>query len=121
VSVAYWQNYRRAGADRLILIDIVETRAVLAEYQAAIPGAAITLVRLQATLPTLHGRLRQREIGASLTWHQQRARELMMQMEREAVEDLRVDTEGKAITEVAREILQQTRWLQNIPRRNNSL
>jgi deoxyadenosine/deoxycytidine kinase len=118
---AVWHNYRRAGADRLILIDIVETRAALTKYQAAIPGAAITLVRLQATLPTLRARLEQREIGPSLTWHQQRAEELMVQMERDAVEDLRLNTEGKTVVAVAREILQQTRWIQNIPRRNDSL
>jgi chloramphenicol 3-O-phosphotransferase len=107
---AVWANYRNAGAARLVLADIVETRAILAEYRSAIPGAAITLVRLHAALPALHARLAQREAGASLSWHQQRAGELLAQMERDALEDLRVDTEGKAIGDIAAEVLGRAGW-----------
>src|SRR5919204_2152456 len=46
-----WANYRAAGAGRLVLVDIVETRSQLATYQAAIPGADILVARLSATLP----------------------------------------------------------------------
>ncbi|HEX9988392.1 MAG TPA: hypothetical protein VGE45_07940 [Chloroflexia bacterium] len=107
---AVWSNYRAAGAMRLILVDIVETRAALAEYQTAIPGASILVVRLQAPLPAILHRLRGRESGASLAWHEQRAGELARLMEEQAVEDLLIQTEGKTVEEIAGEVLTQTGW-----------
>jgi hypothetical protein len=105
-----WNNYRAAGARRLILIDVVETPAVLARHRAALPGAQITLVRLHAPLPTLHARLAGREIGASLAWHRQRATELAPLMEQAALEDRRIDTFGKTAAEVAGDLLELIGW-----------
>jgi adenylylsulfate kinase len=107
---AVWGNYRAVGARRLIIVDIVEGREALAEYHAAIPDASIQVARLQATLPTILQRLRGRESGASLTWHEQRAGELARLMAEQAVEDLLVQTEGKTVEEIAREVLTQTGW-----------
>jgi energy-coupling factor transporter ATP-binding protein EcfA2 len=107
---AVWANYREAGAERLIVVDIVESRADVAGYQAAVPGAEIRVVRLQAALPTILRRLEGRETGASLLWHQQRAAELVAQMTRDRVEDLLVDTEGKRVPEIAQEVLARARW-----------
>jgi adenylylsulfate kinase-like enzyme len=103
-------NYRAAGANRLIVVDIVETRSSIGAYRAAIPDASILVVRLDATLPIIHRRLEGRETGASLEWHQHRAAELSAQWEEEAVEDLLVDTEGKTVTDVASEVLARTGW-----------
>ena len=111
---AVWSNYRAAGARRLILVDIVETREALAEYHAAIPDASIQVVRLRATLPTILNRLRGRESGASLIWHEQRAGELARLMEEQAVEDLLIETEGKTVEEVAQEVLTRTGWAGSI-------
>jgi cytidylate kinase len=108
---AVWANYRAAGAERLIVVDIVESRADVAGYRAAIPGAAVLVVRLQAALPAILRRLQERETGASLEWHQRRAAELVTQMERDRVEDLVVDTEGKAVAEIARDVLARTGWM----------
>jgi len=77
---AVWANYRAAGAERLIIADVVETQSDRAHYQTAVPGADLTVVRLHATLPTLHARLARRDAGASLVWHQQRAAELIRLM-----------------------------------------
>ncbi len=107
---AVWGNYRAAGAERLILVDIVESREEVARYEAAVPGAAIVVVRLQAALPTILRRLEGREAGASLAWHQQRAAELATQMERDQVEDLLVDTEGKVAAGIARETVVRSGW-----------
>ncbi|HMO58237.1 MAG TPA: hypothetical protein PKC19_12810, partial [Roseiflexaceae bacterium] len=106
-----WQNYHRHGAARLILVDVVESRAMLDAYRRAIPGALVTLVRLHAALATIHGRLQQREQGSGLAWHRQRASELSAQMERDALEDLRIETTGKEALAVAHEILQRTQWM----------
>jgi hypothetical protein len=61
-------------------------------------------------LPTLLGRLAARESGASLAWHQHRTGELTAIMERNRVEDLLVDTEGKSIAEIAGEVLARIGW-----------
>jgi chloramphenicol 3-O-phosphotransferase len=106
-----WANYYAAGAQRLILTDIVESRALLAQYQAAIPAASITVVRLQASLATIQRRLTGREVGSSLAWHQQRAAELVAQWDAQPVEDLRVDTEEKSALAIAEEILTRSQWL----------
>ena len=103
-------NYRAAGASRLILVDIVEARLGLADYEAAIPGADILVVRLNATLPTIRARLEGRETGDSLRWHQERAAELLDLMNERAVEDLLVQTEGKTAAEVAGEVLARIGW-----------
>lgn len=106
-----WEQYRRSGAERAIVIDILESPAMLAAYRAAIPGALVTVVRLHARLETIHRRLQQREVGASLVWHQNRASELSTQMERDALEDIRIDTDDKAIEDVAWEVLRETGWV----------
>jgi energy-coupling factor transporter ATP-binding protein EcfA2 len=107
---ALWGSYRDAGAQRLILIDIVERRADLGRHRRALPGADITLVRLHAAQPTLHTRLAQRESGTSLEWHRQRADELSHQMEQAAAEDRRIDTDGRPAGEIAHDILAQIGW-----------
>jgi hypothetical protein len=107
---AVWTNYRAAGADRLIVVDVVETPAARAEYASAVPGAAIQIVRLQASLTTLRQRLEQREVGASLAWHQQRAAELIALMGERRVEDFLIDTEAKSIPQIADEILNRVGW-----------
>lgn len=107
---AVWANYRAAGAGRLILVDIVEARSEIASYYEAIPGAKILVVRLHALIPTILQRLEGRESGASLAWHQRRAVELVEQWEKQPVEDLLVDTDGKTPIEVARDVRAKAGW-----------
>ena len=105
---AVWASFQAAGAERLILADVVESREELAGYRIAMPGAAILVVRLRAALPAILRRLEGRDSGASLAWHRERAAVLVAQMERDRVEDLLVETEGKTVADLAREIL--TAW-----------
>lgn len=104
-------NFRVEGAKRLIVVDILEARDDLKHYLAAIPGAAIVVVRLQASVPTLISRVERRQVWSGLEWHRHRAAELAAQMERDRVEDILVDTEGKSPITVAQEILTQSRWV----------
>jgi hypothetical protein len=108
---AVWANYRAAGAERLVLVDVVEDMEYLAGYREAMPSADITVVRLTATLESLHRRLEERESGASLEWHKARAGELLELMDEQAVEDVLVQTEGKTAVEVAQEVLVLAGWL----------
>ncbi len=109
---AVWANYQAAGAQRVVMADVVETLTTVAQYEKAIPGAVVTVARLHAPVATLHARLAGRETGADLEWHQNRAIELAAQMEETALEDLRVDTEGKTVPEIAQEIIDRARWVE---------
>src|SRR5580704_8351289 len=56
-----WTNFRQAGADRLILVRVLEDRSLLRRVTEAVPGAQITVVRLRAPLAVLHERIRSRQ------------------------------------------------------------
>lgn len=51
---AVWPNYVAAGAERLIVARVVEDRAELANYRAAVPGAEPMVCRLTAHLNSKH-------------------------------------------------------------------
>lgn len=108
---AVWANYRAVGARRLVIADVLEAREALASFEAAVPGAAIQVVRLRASVGTLTGRVRQRETGENLDWYLHRTAELAAQMERDRLEDLVIDTDGRGVVEVARAILDHYGWL----------
>ncbi|HLJ35587.1 MAG TPA: adenylyl-sulfate kinase [Ktedonobacteraceae bacterium] len=108
---AVWANFQAAGIPRLVLADVLESREDLVQYRTAVAGADILVVRLQAALATLLTRLRIREIGTGLDWHLRRAAVLSQQMDRDKVEDILVDTDGKSVAAVAREILTRSKWV----------
>jgi hypothetical protein len=108
---AVWANCRAMGATHLIVADVIESREGLAGYHEAVPGAVITVVRLRATLSTLTGRVTQREVGSGHDWHLRRAAELAAQMDRDQVEDSTVETDGRTITAIAREVVTRSGWV----------
>lgn len=108
---AVWANCQATGAERLVLVDVLEDRAHLATYQVAVPGGEICVVRLTASIATIHQRLQDREQGAdSLVWHQARAIELDELMTRNAIGDVLLNTDGRALPELAREALAICGW-----------
>ncbi|MFI5271735.1 MAG: AAA family ATPase [Ktedonobacterales bacterium] len=107
---AVWRNFQEQEARRLVLADVVESRADLQRYRAAVPGAEIVVVRLRAALPTLVARLEARELGAGRDWHVRRAAELAARMEAGAVADAVVETDGRAVVEIARDVLARAAW-----------
>ena len=108
---AVWSNFQAAGATRLILADVLEAREELEGFRIAIPNGTFFVVRLQASVVTLAERLRGREIGSGLERMLSRTVELAGQMEESRVEDLLVNTEGKSVTAVAREVLARSGWM----------
>lgn len=108
---AMWPNFQAVGAQRLVIVDVLEARSDLEHYRAAIPGAAILVVRLRASVPTLLSRVERRQMWSGREWHLHRAAELAAQMERDRVEDILIDTEGKSPVTIAQEILTQSGWM----------
>lgn len=114
---ALWPNYVARGVTHLVLARVLEDRADLDRYRAAIPGADITVCRLVAPeadrIARLLGRM---PPGPSREWHLARTVELNSILERLAVEDFVVDNGVRPVREVASEILVRTGWLSHTNR-----
>ena len=105
-----WANFRQAGADRLILARVLESRSLLRRVTKAVPGAQITVVRLRAPLAVLHERIRCRE-ASDPAWFLGAAAHTAAVFERAQVEDHLVDNENRPATVVAEEVLHRVGWL----------
>ncbi|MDQ4128948.1 MAG: hypothetical protein M3151_13545 [Actinomycetota bacterium] len=111
---AVWANLRAAGAPRLILTMVAASpNYELPHLHEAVPGASITVVRLRASERDLLERVRRREVGTGYGYQVPRTIEQARLMGREPVEEsLIVETSGRSVVEVAREILDRAGWLQ---------
>jgi AAA domain-containing protein len=105
-----WANFAAAGAARLILARVVETRDELEAFRQAVPGAELTVVRLRASDDTLRRRVGGREVGSNRESALRRAVELAKLMDYQAVEDRLVDTDGRSVTDIATEVLRRANW-----------
>lgn len=105
-----WRNGQGLGATHLVVACVIESRADLEGFRAAVPSCEITLVGLRARLETLLARLVVREVGSSRQWHLDRAVELAKQMETAAIDDFVVRTDDRDVREIAREVLRIARW-----------
>jgi hypothetical protein len=104
-------NYRAAGAGRLVLAGVVESRHERDRHQKAI-GGTLTVCRLRADLPTVHRRLRARhhDDQGGRRWHVHRAGELDGILDAASVEDFAVTTTELSTTEVAAEVVRRAGW-----------
>lgn len=105
-----WSNFQRAGADRLILARVLEHRSLLRPILEAVPGTAVTVVRLQAPLAVLQARIRARQ-ASDPGWFLEAAAHTAQVLERARVEDHLVDTADRPAGEVAEEVLRLVGWL----------
>lgn len=107
---ALWSNFKARGAGRLLVEMLIEHRSDLRPMHEAVPGAEITVVRLEAPLALIEQRIRRREPYpepelSGARWWQER-------MDRLAVEDFLVDNACRPVREVARDVLRGAGWLQ---------
>lgn len=120
---AVWQNFRSAGATRLVCAYVVESRHELDRYREAIPGAAITIVRLRGSDETVQARLSRRvaqgdpasgavpiEVRERRTRWSARSRELAEAMDRARLEDVLVETDGRDVHAIAADVLRLAGW-----------
>jgi hypothetical protein len=105
-----WANFRDVGADRLLLVRVLEARSLLRKVTQAVPGAEITVVRLRAPLAVLHARIRSRE-ASDPSWFLGAATHTAEVLEQARVEDHLVDNEDRPAAEVAEEVLRRAGWL----------
>ena len=70
---AIWPNFEAAGAKRLIVSEVVESRDDLDRLAVAVPGADIYVVLLSASIDALLARVERRELGAGRERHLERA------------------------------------------------
>lgn len=112
---AIWPNYREAGVKALIIPYVIESRKSLERFSEAVPNADIFVVRLDAPLPVLEDRIRNRPLGGDEEWHIKRAAELAAILEQTGVADVTIDTERKTISEVAQEVIAKWMDAQSLP------
>jgi hypothetical protein len=105
-----WANAHAAGAERLVLAGVVESREDLDAYRRAVPGAQITVCQLVAPEEVRKSRLQQRELGAGLEWHLRRTEELRQILDDAAVHSFSVFNHGRSVQDVAYEALARAAW-----------
>lgn len=108
---ALWKNYQAAGARRLLIARVIESRSELDGFREAVPEADIVVVRLRAAPETLLSRVRRRGPGQGMEWHLNRAIELAPLMDAQQVEDVLIETDGRDATTIAQDILIRVGWL----------
>jgi predicted kinase len=106
-----WNHFVEAGAGRLLLCRVLESRSLLDRIRTAVPGADITVVGLRAPLKVLQARIRSREAGRDPQWYLDTTAHLINKLEQACVEDHVVDNHGRPAADVATEVLRVTGWL----------
>jgi hypothetical protein len=106
-----WPNFRAHGVDRLVLARVLSSADEFAAYQRALVDVDIKVVRLVAPVAAVRSRLALRETGVKRPFLLRLAEELDGQLEETALEDFVVEnSEHRAVTDVAIEILSRLEW-----------
>jgi adenylylsulfate kinase len=110
------RNYRDAGAVRIVLAGVLETRVERDRHEDAL-GVPLSVCRLRVDLPLVRARLAQRHAGegAVLQWHLDRSGELDAILEAAAIEDFTVRATDLSISSTARTVLSTVGWLEPFP------
>ncbi|MEV0618697.1 hypothetical protein AB0I81_35625 [Nonomuraea sp. NPDC050404] len=100
-------NYLAAGAERLVLAGVIESRAERHGYEEAL-GVPFAVCRLHVELPEVHRRLKARhELDPDgLDWHLGRAGELAAILDAARVEDFTVDGTHGTPPQVAARVIE---------------
>ncbi|MFF4198731.1 adenylyl-sulfate kinase [Nonomuraea sp. NPDC001831] len=104
-------NYLEAGAVRLVMAGVAETREERRRYAEAV-GIELAVCRLRVELPVVRQRLarRHQDEGEALRWHLDRSGELDRILEEAQVEDAVVEAGEGSVSEVAEAVLKAVGW-----------
>ncbi|MEN3612992.1 hypothetical protein AAH979_26005 [Plantactinospora sp. ZYX-F-223] len=123
---AVWQTYRATGLRRMIVVGPVGDDEAVRTYREALPSVRITLCRLHAGRDSLTERILLRGQGqgpliagddlkgrpaARLRQVADEATAEAEALEAATLGDLRVDTDGRPVPDIAGEVLRRIRWL----------
>jgi hypothetical protein len=105
------RNYREAGAVRIVLAGVLETRVERDRCQEALE-IPLSVCRLRADLALVRSRLahRHRSEEAALDWYLSRARELDLILEAAHVEDFTVAVTDLSLTVAAEAVIRAVGW-----------
>jgi hypothetical protein len=104
-------NFRRAGAQRLVLAGVIESVADRRRYARAL-AVPLTVCRLVVPLPRLRSRITGRHsAGPERDWHLGRTGELHAILEAAQVDDVIVAVDDQEPASVAAEVLQAVLWI----------
>jgi adenylylsulfate kinase len=105
------RNYFDAGATRIVLAGVIETRGDRDHHQDAV-GVPLTVCRLRVDLSVVRARLVRRHEGAAavLQWHLDRSGELDTILDAAAVEDFTVDASDLTIPQAAAAVIRAAGW-----------
>ncbi len=105
------RNAIAVGSTHFVIADVVETRGQQSRYEAAIPEAVVTIVRLTADIEVIRRRIAYRAGGDPDPWEGNRAAELIEIMSTNNVADLVIDTTDRTPQQVASDILARLDWV----------
>jgi hypothetical protein len=108
---AIYLNALSVGIDRVLLATAVESRDALERLRQAMCGADLQVCRVMASTATMESRLRIREPGMLQQQFVTRARILEQTLDSARVEHFTVINDQRHITDVARELLEESGWL----------
>lgn len=97
-------NFQKIGVRCFVVPDVVETPEHRLQYEQAIPGSAVTVVRLNVPMDTIERRLRQRETADSLDWCLARAPVLQEIFESRGIGDVVIEVGDQTAKDIALEI-----------------
>ena len=97
-------NHQAIGVRCFVMADVVESLEQRSEYEQAVPGAKVVIVRLDVPMDVIESRLHGRETPESVDWYLARAPELQEILTRNGIGDLVVEVRGHSPAEVAKEI-----------------
>ena len=108
---AVWDNYRAEGANRLILVDTLESASDLGVLQAALPQAQIAVFRLTADLAVLFERVSAREQGGvGEPLHREMAERHVRVQAGLGITERVIEADSRTPNQLAREILRLCGW-----------
>jgi adenylylsulfate kinase len=107
---AVWPNLRAAGARRLVLVRALRRREDVEALRRALPEADLTVVRLVASAQTVGARLRRRDSGRILEEHLVEAVAMQRAMDQAALEDFRIENDGRPPRAVAEDVMRRAGW-----------
>lgn len=94
----------------MVVARVVETSSDLEGIRRALPGCRSTICQLRASNESLLERIRKRELGAGLRWHEERSLELSASLRVDAPADFAVETDDRSVSELAAQIADKVRW-----------